>query len=210
MAVPVYVARMHRRTLGLSLVLVSLLGCLEARSEAPPASETRRLIALLDVEPGDPVAEIGAGNGELAVAIAELLGSRSRIYATELRGELTELRNAVTGSGNVTVVEALPDETNLPEGCCEAVFMRRVFHHFRKPERNASSLFRTVRPGGRVAVIDFEPKAHWNAPEGTPDRGGHGMPSDELVKQMTAAGFELVQIDREWSGDLYAAVFRRP
>lgn len=201
---------MHRHLAVPIALFLTLAGCLQARSDAPAGSDARRLIALLELAPGDSVAEIGAGGGELTAEIAQLLGSSSRIFTTELRGELTRLRKTVREFPNVTVVEALAEETNLPDACCDAVFMRRVFHHFARPERNASSLLKTVRPGGRVAILDFEPKAHWDAPSGTPERGGHGMPSDDLVKEMTAAGFELVRIERNWSGDLYAAVFRSP
>ncbi|HEY0789367.1 MAG TPA: methyltransferase domain-containing protein [Thermoanaerobaculia bacterium] len=201
---------MRRGPAILFAIVLSFAGCLPARSEARRATDGERLVALLGLEPGDAVAEIGAGDGDLTLQVAGILGSRSRLFTTELKRELPALRRAVAGAPNVTVVEALPDATNLPEACCEAVFMQRVFHHFRRPERNAASLFRTVKPGGRVAVLDFEPKAHWSQPEGTPDRGGHGMPSGDLVRQMTGAGFELVRIEPQWSGDLYTALFRKP
>lgn len=201
---------MHRGIVVPFAIVLSLVGCLPARSEPGPATDAARLVALLELEPGDAVGEIGAGDGDLTLEVARTLGPRSRVFTTELKSELPALRRAVAVAPNVVVVEALPDTTNLPEACCEAVYMRRVFHHFRRPERNAASLFRTVKPGGRVAVLDFEPKAHWNQPEGTPDRGGHGMPSGDLVRQMTEAGFELVRVERSWSGDLYAALFRRP
>lgn len=190
--------------------LFCAVACLPVHSEAPPTSDAARLVGILELEPGDTVGEIGSGDGDLTLEVAQLLGPQSRVYTTELADELPALRKTVESAVNVTVIEAGLDETNLPDACCDAVYMRRVFHHFQRPERNAASLFRTVRPGGRVAVLDFEPKSHWDQPEGTPERGGHGMPSDTLVEQMTAAGFELVRVDRDWREDLYAAIFRRP
>ena len=193
-----------------AFVLFCAVACLPVHSEAPPTSDAERLVEILELEPGDSVGEIGSGDGDLTLEVAEILGPDSRVYTTELADELPALRRKTKDAANVTVIEAGIDETNLPEACCDAVYMRRVFHHFQRPERNAASLFRTVRPGGRVAIVDFEPRPHWDQPEGTPERGGHGMPSDTLVEQMTAAGFELVRIDRDWREDLYAAIFRRP
>lgn len=192
------------------VALVCAVSCLPALSESPPAGDAPRLVDMLELEPGDHVGEIGSGDGDLTLEIAGLLGNESTVYSTELADEVPALRRKVGKAGNVVVVEALADETNLPEQCCEAVFMRRVFHHFKRPERNAASLYRTVRPGGLVAILDFEPKSHWDQPEGTPERGGHGMPSDQLIEQMTAAGFALVRIERDWPEDLYAALFRKP
>jgi protein-L-isoaspartate O-methyltransferase len=105
---------MHRRLAVLIVLFVSLAGCLEARSDAPPRTEAKRLVELLGVESGDAVAEIGAGNGELTAEIARILGARSRVFTTELKRELSGLRSGVEDAPNVTVVEALADSTNLP------------------------------------------------------------------------------------------------
>lgn len=205
----------RRLSLALSLFVAALAAaaCPAFSGESAVATEADRLVALLALEPGDAVADIGAGDGEMTIAVARKLGPPSRIWATELADELRGLRRAIGAAGvaGVEAVEALPDETNLPPGCCDAVYLRRVYHHFQRPERNAASLLRTVRPGGLVAVIDFEPREGWSAPEGTPEnRGGHGMPSALLVKEMERAGFELVRIERDWPESMYAALFRRP
>ncbi len=139
---------MHRRAAVLLALFFSAAGCLQARSEAPASTEAERLVALLELEPGDAVAEIGAGDGDLTVDVARALGPRSRVFTTELQGELAALRRHVADAPNVTAVEALADATNLPEGCCEAVYMRRVFHHFRRPERNAATSTGPFAPAG--------------------------------------------------------------
>jgi predicted methyltransferase len=47
--------------------------------------------------------------------------------------------------------------TNLPEGCCDSIVMRLVYHHLTKPAEIDASLFRSLKPGGLLAVIDEEP-----------------------------------------------------
>jgi hypothetical protein len=74
-----------------------------------------------------------------------------------------------------------------------------------------ASLFRAVKPGGLLAVIDEEPPANTKPPEGVPqNRGGHGMPQKLLVEELTSAGFQVVQTLNDWPNHGYCAVFRKP
>jgi hypothetical protein len=62
-----------------------------------------------------------------------------------------------------------------------------------------------------IAVIEIEPQSHWPSLEGVPDRGGHGIPSQELIDEMTSDGFEVIERHDPWEGDSdrYCVVFRR-
>ena len=92
--------------------------------------------------------------------------------------------------------------------------MRDVYHHFTHPEEIDASLFRAVRPGGLLAVIDFTPNALLSiiAPvRGAPlNRGGHGIPKEILIGELKLAGFEVVSIPNDFPGRNYCIVFRRP
>ncbi len=128
------------------------------------AAEIDRLVALLQLSPGMTVAEIGAGAGEMTVHMAETLGSASTAYATELNPErLDQIREKVRDKDldHVTILEAGKAETNLPAECCDAIFMSKVYHHFTDPEAINRSLYDSLKPGGALAVIDFEPDV-WN------------------------------------------------
>jgi predicted methyltransferase len=115
---------------------------------------------------------------------------------------------------NVTVIGADPVQTNLPEGCCDGVFMRRVYHHFSKPDATDASILRALKPGGLLAVIDFPPRKELteSAPvNGVPrNRGGHGIPKAVVQKELSAAGFELLP-EQDWPGnDDYCVLARKP
>jgi hypothetical protein len=60
-------------------------------------------------------------------------------------------------------------------------------------------------------VIDIDPQRGWRQLPGVPDRGGHGIHEEELVREMTADGFEVVARYDDWTGDgeRYCVVFRR-
>jgi ubiquinone/menaquinone biosynthesis C-methylase UbiE len=170
---------------------------------AQPGSEAQRLVEVLALKPGDRVAEIGAGDGDLTVEVARILGPGGRVFSTELDPRrLRDIRSAVASAGlqNVTVVEAGERTTNLPRGCCDAIFMRQVYHHIGDRRSFNRSLRESLVPGGRFAVIDFAPGRFLS--------GGHGASADEVIQQVTAAGFEHVRTVDRWNRNLYLLLFR--
>ena len=172
------------------LLLLALAGALYAIGvyrDTYPGAEVTRLIELLELKPGTTVAEIGAGKGRMTVQVADYVGPAGHIYATELEGAILEelLNNtAAAGFPNITIVDGEEADTNLPVACCDAIFMSKVYHHFTDPPAMNRSIYEALRAGGRLAVIDFEPRVwrFWlSRPDGVPEnRGGHGMPLDVL------------------------------
>jgi ubiquinone/menaquinone biosynthesis C-methylase UbiE len=177
--------------------------------------EAERLLPLLELDDGAIVAEVGAGDGELTVEIARRLPASGRVFSTELSSSrLDAIRRAVKDAGleNVDVREAKSVATGLPDACCDAIVMRDVYHHITDPAAYNPSLRRTLKDGGILAIIDFEPGGFMrmlSQPEGTPkDRGGHGMPRDVLKREMTSARFTHLATLDDWPGRNYLMLFR--
>jgi ubiquinone/menaquinone biosynthesis C-methylase UbiE len=179
-----------------------------------PDVEGARLSAELGIDGTETVAEIGAGAGHLTVAVARRL-PRGRMYSTELGDDnIDALRDEVSkaGLGNIEVRAGASRSTNLPDACCDAIFMRTVYHHLTNPPEMIRSLHAGLKPGGRLAIIEFEPNGLWRffAPSDVPDRGGHGVPKQMLVDEVTAGRrFQRERQVDDWIGPLYLIVFRR-
>ena len=161
------------------------------------AADAAKLIDTLQLKPGSVVAEIGAGGGELTVAIAKHVGTTGRVYSSELGAErIARLRAAVgkSESTNVEVIEGQEAHANLPEGCCDAIFMRNVYHHFADPATMNASFLRALKPGGRIAVIDFPPSkgAAIAVPGKRGEDGQHGVSAEVVAGELKAAGFQIV------------------
>jgi ubiquinone/menaquinone biosynthesis C-methylase UbiE len=182
-------------------------------------SETDRLVQVLDLKPDSVVADVGAGSGALTVALAERLGSKATVYSTEVDPtELDKIRSAVRKADlrNVVVIAGTKNDTRLPPDCCDAIFLRRVYHHLTAPLDMDSSLYRAIRPGGRLAIIDFEPSQR---PAATPvpgvpsNRGGHGAPEPIVAQEVTQTGFMPVSTT-DWpvSGEIthFCMLFKKP
>jgi precorrin-6B methylase 2 len=121
-------------------------------------AEVTRLAERLSLHEGMTVAEIGAGTGWLTVEVAQRVGPSGRVYSTELTApRLDAIRHAAREAGvsNVTVLEAGDRTTNLSASCCDAIFMRRVYHHLSDAPAVTASLRKALKAGGRLAIIEF-------------------------------------------------------
>jgi tRNA A58 N-methylase Trm61 len=132
--------------------LLLLWSCAAAR---PPQRELEQITAALVLRPGMRVADVGAGQGEWSAALAESVGESGHVFSTEVNEDHVEkIRGRVDHAGlaNVTVVLGDQLETGLPDGCCDAILLRLVYHHFTDPGPMRDELRRALRPGTRDAV----------------------------------------------------------
>lgn len=179
--------------------------------------EIPELTRLLELKPGMTVADVGAGFGAWTMRFSKAVGPSGRVYATDIgTAQLSALRETVKRDGltNVTVVEGAVDSTNLPAQCCDAILIRDAYHHLTQPAAIVKSLAAALKPGGRLAVIDFPPRPKSEVPSGVPaDRLGHGVPPDVVQREVSAA-LTHVQTISSWApgsepASLYLVLFRR-
>jgi ubiquinone/menaquinone biosynthesis C-methylase UbiE len=173
-------------------------------------SELPRLRQALALKAGMVVADVGAGKGELTLALAGEVGPSGRVFSTEIDPvRLARLREKVASAGlsHVTVVEAPSRDTGLPPGCCDAIVLRRVYHHLTDPASTNASLLQSLRPGGVLAIIDLPPPFSGH-------RGPLGVSAQIVVDEVTRSGFEPLQLIDDWPGRgpfaSYCAIFRKP
>jgi SAM-dependent methyltransferase len=131
------------------------------RASGPEMLRLRHELAL---KPGMSVADVGAGRGELTVALAAEVGPSGQVFSTDMDiHALEQIRALVAAAAlqNVTLVQAHVRDTGLPTHCCDTVVLRRVYHHLSDPLATNGDLLRALRPGGVLAVIDFPPILSW-------------------------------------------------
>jgi len=164
-------------------------------------ADAERLIRVLDVRPGSIVGEVGAGDGELTIAMAKAVGGAGRVFTNEVnKDRVRAIEQAVEKAGfkHVTVVEGRPAETSFPSQCCDAIFMRNVYHHFGDPPAMNASLRESLKPGGRLAIIDFTPPPGGEAaPGGRAEDNHHGVTAPTLEAELKAAGLEIISASTE-------------
>lgn len=199
--------------------LLAVCGYMAYRLWAPFGDldgESTQLVQLLHLRPGNIVAEVGAGDGSLSEVLLRKMGPGAKVITTELDSKkLGTLREKASHEpqGIWTVIQGNERVSRLPDGCCDAIVMRRVYHHVTQPREMDRSLVAALKPGGRIAVIDFKrnPVLSWISPvKNVPaNRQGHGIAPDAVLAELRSAGFILEAFLAQWPGRSYCLVMRR-
>ena len=199
------------KQLGLLALVCAAAAVFALRANGNAADQIKRLAALMEWKPGTIVADIGAGDGIYSFAAVEHVGPTGKVYATEIdTKKVEELKGEVAKRKlqNVVVVESKEADTNLPTACCDAIFLRRVYHHLTKPVEFDANIVRSLKPGGRLAIIDFPARSGLEPVEGVPaNRGGHGIPQKVVIEELTAAGLQMEKVVNDWPENDYCVLF---
>ena len=185
----------------LALLLVTTFVPLAASAQRPGSTiATEKILDAIGVREGATVCEIGAGDGNLSIAAARVVGPTGRVYTSELgddRVKELERHVATTRLAQITVVAGDAVKTNFPDQGCDALFMRNVYHHFADPAAMNASMAAALKPGGRVAVVDFSPPRDEAArPADRDEDGTHGVAAETVARELQEAGFQQVSSER--------------
>lgn len=116
-----------------------------------------RVVAALGVKPGMRIADLGAGTGVFSVPLARAVGPQGKIYAIDIDpGLLTIVSEKAEAAGlkNIEPVTAGPSDPRLPEPV-DLIFLCDTLHHIAGQGAYVKQFQKLLRPGGRVAVIEF-------------------------------------------------------
>jgi ubiquinone/menaquinone biosynthesis C-methylase UbiE len=163
-----------------------------AKSFDDPARDTwqlpGRVIAALNLKRGQIVADIGAGTGYFSVRLAKS-DAAPKVYAADIEPSMVNYlreRAAKEGLNNVIAVQAAADQANLPEPV-DLILIVDTYHHIGDREAYFRRLIKSIRPGGRVVIIDFKP----DSPEGPPKE--FRFPPETFKSEMGKAGYTLAK-----------------
>lgn len=203
---------MTRRLLCITMLSLALAGA-AAGQEQSDSADAKRLVDALAVHDGQTVCELGVGDGALSIAMARTVGEGGRVYANELnKDRLRDTQRALDSARlhNVTLVEGHENRTNLPDATCDALFMRNVYHHFADPPVMNASILQALKPGGRVAVIDFAPRGtEADKPQDRDTDGHHGVTATTVSAELKTARFEVVSSDTRGTAG-FMVIARKP
>lgn len=120
--------------------------------------EREALARLVDAKPGMTVADIGAGSGFMTELFAKMVGPSGRVYAVDINPKMLEhtaQRVSQAGLRNVQAVVDNDKSTELPAGSVDITFLCDTYHHFEYPKAMLASIYRALRPGGQVVLVEF-------------------------------------------------------
>ncbi len=145
-----------------------------------------KVIAALGLKAGESVADIGAGTGYFSVRLASS-ATRPQVYAVDIEPAMVahlKRRAAEAGLDNLSPIQAGVDRPNLP-GPVDVVLVVNTYHHI--PDRAAyfTRVKQSMKPGGRLAIIDFRT----DAPDGPPAE--FRFSDAQISSELASAGFAL-------------------
>ncbi|MGH8664564.1 MAG: class I SAM-dependent methyltransferase [Burkholderiales bacterium] len=216
--------RIARLVLKAAGVVSAMLGVVAASAQAPhthqhrfddahkwsqifddPSRDTwqkpHEVIQALALKPNAVIADIGAGTGYFAVRFAHMV-AKGRVYAVDTEPAMVQHvaeRAKHLGIGNLTALRASPQNPGLPEKVDLIVFVD-VYHHVEQRDAYLRRLRDALKPGGRVAIIDFR----MDSPVGPP-RSARIAPA-QVKSELERAGYRLAQ-EHDFLPNQYFLVF---
>lgn len=119
-----------------------------------------KVMDAMGIEPGTKVAEVGVGRGRYGVQVALRLGDSGTFYGVDIHegrlGEFSE-RCRREGLGNVMTILGDDVDPRLPEGELDLVFFISTYHHLSDPVGLLRSVKPSLKPGGRLAIVERDP-----------------------------------------------------
>jgi ubiquinone/menaquinone biosynthesis C-methylase UbiE len=168
------------------------------------------LVKLLGIRPGMTVADLGTGTGLMLPAFSAAVGPQGKVIAEDIFADFLE-RAKKRGAPNVTFVLGTDRDPNLPAGAVDLAFVMDAYHHFDYPADMLANIAKGLKPGGRLAIVDFYRRKGAMGPDREDFPLEHiRIDLDGVVQEVKAAGFELLSAGDYVPGSQFLAIFRKP
>jgi arsenite methyltransferase len=162
-----------------------------------------RVIEALGLAPGQVVVDLGSGSGLFTRPIAQRVGPNGRVFAVDVEAGLLRVveRSAKeAGLANVRTVLVAGDDPKIPEPA-DVIFVCDTLHHIPNQGPYLKTLVTSLKPGGRLVLIDFS--QHW-------PNGHESMvyTRADLDRWTSGAGLSLVS-SHDWLENSYFHTYTR-
>lgn len=180
------------------------------RPEREDEEAPTKAITALGIQPGQVVADIGAGSGYYTVRLARAVGPAGRVFATDIQPAMLDLLRANVARArleNVTSVLGAPDDPKLPAASIDLAIMVDVYHELAAPQAFLRRLRPALKKDGRLVLLEFrkeDPRV--------PILEVHKMSVREVRQELEAEGFLLSAVlnDLPWQHILVLTVAETP
>ena len=173
--------------------------------------KTNRMLDLIDIKPGEAIADVGCGSGYFTFKFASLVGPSGEVYSTELNkaalSYVETMRNRY--SLNIEPVVSELNDVKLPPGRFDKIFMCSMYHavyvssiEFVK-DAFIDSIKKAMKDDGRLIVVDNDVKR-----EGIPEYYGSAIDKRLIINQLTHYGFRLID-EKQFIPQRYILIFEK-
>ena len=154
----------------------------------------RQVIDALNLKPGLAVADLGSGSGYFTRRFIEAVTETGKVYAVDVEPEMLKYAEEsvvhMHRSYTAEFILARPDNPKLPYGSIDILFLCNTYHHLEERTKYFSDTKSSLKPGGRLAIIDFYNDER-SGELGFPKQ--HLVPRETVIAELTKAGYILIR-----------------
>lgn len=150
------------------------------------------VVALMQIEPGATAVDLGAGTGYFLGYLSSAVGEDGHVLALDVEENLVRfMQERVEREGwkNVEPRRIPYDDPELGDGTVDRVLIVNTWHHIGERPTYAAKLYRALKPGGRVVVVDLTK----DSPTGPPPE--HRLEPEQIIEELEAGGLEAELVD---------------
>ena len=180
------------------------------------AESVRAIVSHLGLGEGSVVADIGAGGGQDTWVFASIVGEKGTVFAEEIvESKVKSLKTETKkrGLSQVRAVLGRTDDPCLPANSVDLAFLHYVYHHLAKPREMLRGIWRGLRPGGHLVVVDRRRGTlrDW-APRHLREKKHFWTAETTVVREARQEGFAFLACAEQcWhTKDEFVLIFRRP
>jgi SAM-dependent methyltransferase len=155
--------------------------------------DTDALLDAMKISEGDWAADVGSGDGDYTIPMAERVGPSGRVFAVDIDADvLDELNDRLRENEieHVTSVYSVEENPMLPTNALDAVLIRKAYHHFTAPERMLRHIKAALKPDGRL-VIEESIGEDMIGESRAEQVDAHDLGIAYVREELTAAGFTI-------------------
>ena len=167
------------------------------RLERPDRDQYQKpsqVIDALGLKAGMHIADLGAGSGYFTRRFVEAVTETGKVFVIDIEPEaLKYVEDSLIHmhrSFEAEFIVARPDNPKIPIDSVDLIFVCNTYHHLEDRSQYFNNIKSSLRPGGRIAIIDFYHDER-SGELGFPKR--HLVPPEKVVEELTAAGYRLVK-----------------
>jgi len=150
----------------------------------------QEIVAALGIQPGMTVADLGAGTGYFSPYLSKAVGADGSVLAVDVEPNLVvhlRERSEQEKLDNLVPILASFDDPRMPAHGVDLIFIADTYHHLDERLDYLPRLRRFLRPGGRVAIVDWKKGP---LPQGPPPE--HKLARQQVLDEMEKSGYRLV------------------
>lgn len=175
------------------------------RASRSRQEQPEKAIAALPLRPTDTVADIGAGTGYFSFRIS-LRVPQGKVLAVDVQPEMIEILSRLQqrlGIANVEPILGSETDPHLPASSVDLALMVDAYHEFRFPYEMMTALVRSLKPGGRVVLLEYRGENPL-----IPIKALHKMTEKQVKREMAAVGLSW-QSSQEFLPQQHILIFQK-